>query len=138
MGAQRFPSLAETGFEEAVDRVAVVGSLVTGQTVCITHGKPSEGGWPFAPAKGMAQVGLNLLTEAARCVFMAGRTGKLTVACIHRSFSMKPFPDGKHGKRQDRKRQTKADRIGAVLPFPYPSSFRSHSHHVKLRARNSC
>ncbi|CBE69486.1 protein of unknown function [Candidatus Methylomirabilis oxygeniifera] len=137
MGTQLFPSLAETGLEEAIDRVAVIGSLVTGHAVRITYGKPSEVGGHFTPTNGMAQIGLNLLAEAAWCVFMAGRAGKLAVSCIHGSFRMKPLPDGKHGKRQDRKSQTEADRIGAVLPFPCPSKFRSHGRHVKLRARNS-
>lgn len=118
MGAQLFPSLAETGLQEAIDRVAVIGPLVTGHAFRITHGKPSEGGGHFASAKGIAHVSLNLLAEAARCVFVASRAGKLAVACIHRAFSMKPFPDGKNGKCQDRKPKTKAGQIGAILPFP--------------------
>ena len=93
-----FSSLAETGFKEAIDRVAVVRPLVTGHALRITHGKPSEGGEHFTPANSMAQVGLNLLAKAARCVFVASRAGKLAVACIHGSFSMKPFPDGKYSK----------------------------------------
>lgn len=137
MGTQLFPSLAETRLKEAIDRVAVIGPLVTGHTVRITHGKPSEGGGYFTPTNGMAQISLNLLTEAARCVFMADRAGKLVVARIHGSFRMKPFPDGKHGKHQDREPQTEANHIGAVLPFPYPSRFHSDDHHIKLRARNS-
>ncbi len=137
MGTQLFPGLTETGLEEAIDRVAVIWPLVTGQAVRITHGKPSEeGGEPFAPANGMAQVGLNLLAEAARCIFVASRSGKFAVACIHGSFSMKPFPDGKHSKYQDRKSKTDPGHIGAILPFPCTSSSRPHSHHLKLRVRN--
>lgn len=62
MGAQRFPGLTETGFKEAVDRVAVVGPLVTNNTVRITHGKALKECGQFTPTKGIAKVGLNLLT----------------------------------------------------------------------------
>ncbi len=136
MGAQRFPSLAKTGFKEAVDRVAVVWPLVTGHTVRITHGKPPEEGGHCAPTKGMAKVGLNLLAEAAWRIFVTGRAAKLTVACVHGSFSVKPLPDAKHRKRRDPESHTEADQIGAVLPRSRTSSFRSRSHDLKLRVRN--
>jgi len=117
MGAQRFPSLAETGFKEAVDRVAVVWPLVASHALRIAHGEPPEEGGQCTPSNGMAKVGLNLLTETARCVFVAGRAGKRGVACIHGSFSVKPLPDGKHSKRHDPESHTKADQIREVLPF---------------------
>ena len=136
MGAQRFPSPAETGFKKAVDRVTVVWSLVTSHTGRITHGKSPEKGGHFAPTKGMAQVGLYLLAEAAWRGFVTGRAGKLTVACVHGYFSMKPFPNGQHSKRRESESQTEADQIGAVLPFSRASSFHPRSHDLKLRVRN--
>ena len=117
MGAQRFPSLAETGFKEAVDRVAVVWPLVASHALRIVDGESPEEGGQCTPSNGMAKVGLNLLTETARCVFVAGRAGKRGVACIHGSFSVKPLPDGKHSKRHDPESHTKADQIREVLPF---------------------
>jgi hypothetical protein len=86
--AQCAAHLGESGFQEPIDRVAVVGSLVAIQTDLIEHGLMIEIGWRLPLAQDKAHVGLDLLTERTRCAAMTGRATQIGMPHIHGSFGV--------------------------------------------------